>query len=260
MKQFRIAILLLFFQQLLFSNVVVINGLTHVHKSSSGEIISGVIKLKNISNEEQRIVIYFNDMVQECGKETVLTTQFSHERSIAKWFSTNINERILSANEEYELMYTINVPEEASLSGTYWGVVMIEVEKPIKEDQLEHGVKLESKVRYGIQILANINEPTPSEIDFYNVAIVDDGISRTINVDVQNIGSFFVQPNIILEVFNEKGERNKREEVQFKKIYPHSCKSYSIDISDLLKGRYTATLVADYGQEIYAIDLEFETK
>lgn len=260
MKQPFIIIIIVLLQQFTFSNVVVINGLTHVHKSSSGEIISGVIKVKNTSNIEQRITIYFNDMLQECGKETVLTTQFSHERSIAPWFSTTVNERVLTPFEEYELIYTINVPEQVDLSGSFWGVLMVEVEKPIKEDQLEHGVKLESKVRYGIQIIADINKPTPSELDFYNVVIDDKGSSKLINVDVQNKGSFFVQPNLILEVFNENGERTKREEVPFKKIYPNSCKSYSIDITDLPIGKYTATLVADYGQNIYAIDLEFESK
>jgi hypothetical protein len=242
------------------ANVVVLNGLTHIHKSPSGNIITGVVKLKNTKNTEQRVIIYFNDLFQECGKETILTTDSTHLNSISKWFSTNINERVLKANEEYELLYTINIPNDVELKGSFWGVLMVEIEKPIKEDELEYGVKLESKVRYGIQIIADINERVPSELEFYNVEIDEVDSSKIINVDVQNNGIFFVQPTLILEVFNEDGEQAKKLEVKFKKIYPNSCKAFSLDISDLPKGTYTAVLVADYGENMFAIDLEFENK
>ena len=242
------------------ANVVILNGLTHVHKTSSGKIISGVIKLKNTKDTEQRVIVYFNDLFQECGKETILTADFSHKNSIAKWFSTNVNERVLKGNEEYELLYTINVPDGTDLKGSFWGVLMVEIEKPIKEDDLEYGVKLESKVRYGIQIIADINERTTSDLEFYDIKIDETDTSKIINVDIQNNGNFYVQPTLVLEVFNENGEQSKKMELKFKKIYPNSCKAFSLDISDLPKGAYTAVLVAGYGENMYAIDLEFENK
>jgi len=243
-----------------FSNVVVLNGLTHVHKTNSGEIITGIIKLKNTKNTEQRVIIYFNDLFQQCGEETILTKDASHDNSILNWFSTNINERVLKGNEEYELLYTINVPENSTIKGSYYGVLMVEIEKPIKEDALNYGVKLESKVRYGIQIIADVNERTPSELEFYDIKIEDIETSKIINVDIQNKGDFYVQPTLVLEVFNENGEQAKKMELKFKKIYPNSCKAFSLDISDLPKGAYTAILVADYGENMFAIDLEFENK
>ena len=242
------------------ANVVVLNGLTHVHKTASGETITGVVKLKNTKDTEQRIVVYFNNMFQECGKETVLTAEFSHENSILNWVSTNVNERVLKPKEEYELIYTIDIPENVEVDGSYWGVLMIEIEEPIKEEDLEYGVKLESKVRYGIQLILDINERTPSELDFYDVKFLEEGTSKTLNVSVQNMGTFYVQPTLILEVFNEEGNKTKKEEVKFKKIYPGFCKPFSIDISDLSKGFYNAVLMGDYGENLYAVDLEFEIK
>ena len=260
MKKLFLLISFIFTFTITSANVVVLNGLTHVHKSPSGQVITGVIKLKNTKNTEQRVIIYFNDLFQECGKETILTPDSSHPNSISKWFSTNINERVLKGKEEYELLYTINVPNDIDLKGSFWGVLMVEIEKPIKEDELEYGVKLESKVRYGIQIIADINERTPSELEFYNIKIDEVESSKIINVDVQNKGIFFVQPTLVLEVFDENGEQVKKMEVKFKKIYPNSCKPFNLDISDLPKGAYTAVLVADYGGNMYAIDLEFENK
>ena len=242
------------------AGVVILNGLTHVHESASGQLITGVISLKNTDATEQRVIIYFNDLFQECGKETVLTADFSHKNSIKNWLSTNVNEHVFKANEEYELIYTINVPNDVEIDGSYWGVLMVEIEKPIKEDELEFGVKLESKVRYGIQIIADINERTPSELEFYDIKIEEPDGNKLINVDLKNLGNYYVEPTLMLEVFNANGEQAKKVEVKFKKVYPNSCKAFSLDISGLPKGAYTAVLIADYGKNIYSIDLEFENK
>ena len=67
-----------------------------------------------------------------------------------------------------------------------------------------------------------------------------------------------MQPTIVLEVFNEEGINKKKLEVKFKKIYPDQCKVFNLDISDIPKGKYTGVLVADYGEDMYAIDVEFE--
>lgn len=255
-----IFVIALFFIQLSFANVIILNGLTHTHKSKSGSVVTGVIKLKNTKDTEQRVLIYFNDLFQNCGEETNLTAKKTHLKSIREWISTDINEYVLQGKEEYELVYSINVPNDSLLEGSYWGVLMVEVEEPIKEDDLDYSVKLQSKVRYGVQIITDIKENTNPELDFYNVEIKKDenNVPSAIIVDAQNLGIFYVEPTIILEVFNEEGEQAKKLEVKFKKIYPESCKIFTLDISDLPKGTYSGVIVADYGQDMYAIDIEFE--
>jgi hypothetical protein len=242
------------------AGVVILNGLTHIHQSASGQLITGVIRMKNTDATEQRVIIYFNDLLQECGKGTVLSADITHKNSIKNWLTTNVNEHVFKANEEYELIYTINVPNDVEIDGSYWGVLMVEVEKPIKEDELEYGVKLESKIRYGIQIIADINDRKPSELDFYDIKIEEPDGNKLINVVLKNLGTFYVEPTLVLEVFNDQGEQQKKEEVKFKKVYPNSCKAFTLDISNLPKGAYTAVLIADYGENIYSIDLEFENK
>ena len=72
----------------------------------------------------------------------------------------------------------------------FWGVLMVEVEKPIKENELEYGVKLESKIRYGIQIIADINERTPSELEFYDIKVEEPDGNKRVNI-VTGIGSVY---------------------------------------------------------------------
>ena len=84
-----------------FSNagVVILNGLTHVHQSASGQLVTGIIRMKNTDETEQRVIIYFNDLFQECGKETVLTADLSHKNSLKNLLTTNVNEHVFNANE-----------------------------------------------------------------------------------------------------------------------------------------------------------------
>jgi len=258
MKKYLL-LLSLFFFQISIANVIILNGLTHTHKSKSGQFVTGVIRLKNTNDNEQRVIIYFNDLFQKCGEETLLTAEVTHDRSIKEWLSTEVNEYVLKANEEYELIYNIKIPENGSLNGSFWGVLMVEIEEPIKEDNLEYSVKLESKIRYGIQIITDVNDRTKSELEFNNVEIIkDNDISNSILLEVKNLGDFFVQPTILLEVFNEDGVQEKKLEVKFKKIYPNNCKTFNLSIVDIPKGKYTGVLVADYGEDMYAIDIEFE--
>lgn len=258
--RFLILFICVLFQQIMVANVIVINGLTHEHQTTSGSLVTGVIQLRNTSDTEQRVVFYFNDMLQECGKETVLTTEIINERTLFNWFSTNINERVLAPKEDFELIYTINVPDNSTITGSYWGVLMVEIEKPIKEEQLEHGLKLESKVRYGIQIIADVNTSKTPELEFFNIEYKEDHQDKLLLVDIQNNGEFVAQPNLFIEVFNKEGIRVKRDEVRLKKVYPKSCKLFSFDIADLPPGAYTATIAADTNQHILVIDIEFERK
>lgn len=238
------------------ANVVVLNGLTHVHKSNVGTEISGVIKLKNTKDSDQRVIIYLNDLFQPCNGETLLTGDTTHDRSLVKWLTTNVNDRVLKGQEEYELLYTITVPNNVNLSGSFWGVLMVEVEKPIKEEETEYGVKLESKVRYGIQVIADIGPKEPVVLDFFDIKFQDSELGKSVLVVLENLGTFYAQPTIILEVFSVDGTSVKTVEVKFKKIYPSFCKSFLLDISGIEKGIYKAVIVADYGEDMFAIDLD----
>ncbi|PCI32103.1 MAG: hypothetical protein COB60_10090 [Flavobacteriaceae bacterium] len=255
MKNLLVAFVLLFVH-VSQANVVVLNGLTHVHKSNVGTEITGVIKLKNTKDTEQRVIIYFNDLFQPCNGETLLTGDTTHNRSLVKWLSTNVTDKVLKGNEEYELLYTISVPNDVNLSGSFWGVLMVEVEKPIREEETEYGVKLESKVRYGIQLIADLGEKEPAILDFFDIKFQDTEFGKNVLVVLENQGGFYAQPTIILEVFSLDGTTVKKVEVKFKKIYPSFCKEFLLDISGIEKGEYKAVVVADYGEDMFAIDLD----
>jgi len=244
------------------ANVIVLNGLTHIHDTEKGTTVTGEIILKNIHQEkEQRFIVSLKDLWQDCKGITHYLDINESERSLGKWISFNVTEKILKPKEKYVLTYTITIPKEFDLSriknGSFWSIVMIEIAEPIKESY-EQGVKINSKIRYGIQLITNIGERENTEIEFANVDISKNKNKYDINVKLQNKGVFMVQPTLVLEVFDESGGSVKKIEATFKKLYPDSCKDFKISFSDLPPGVYDGVLVADYGGDMYGVNITID--
>lgn len=260
-KNFLKIILLLITSFTLHANVIILNGLTHIHKGEKGTLIQGEIILQNMNKTNpERISVYLKDILQGCDGTTEYLEIGSHPRSLSNWVNFNTSEKVLSPNEKFIITYTINIPADIKLEndidyGSFWSVIMIEVAKPINEDS-QYGVQINSKIRYGIQIIANIGEKVDSPLDFEDVVISKEG-PKTYSMDVvlKNNGLYMVQPTLIVELFDTSGNSVKKAEALFKKVYPSGCKEFKITFSDVPSGDYDAVLVADYGGEIFGVNV-----
>jgi hypothetical protein len=205
------------------------------------------------------VKIYLTDLKQNCSTSSYNIAE-ENIRSIGKWVTLSTNEKILIPNEKYTLFYTIEIPEyldpiEDIDYGSFWGAIMVEISEPISESY-EYGIKINSKIRYGIQLIINIGERIDPEIQFVDVSIVKNAsLEYMVNIEIKNKGVYLVQPTLILELFNDLGESVKKVESVFKKVYPKNCKSFQIPISDLPPGEYDGVLVADYGGDIYGVNI-----
>lgn len=243
------------------ANVIILNGLTHIHNGEKGTQIQGEIIMQNMSKTSQeRIAIYLKDMLQGCDGTTEYLEIGSHPRSLSNWISFSTTEKVLNPNEKFIVTYTITIPAEVLLEnnidyGSFWSAIMIEVAKPINENS-QYGVQINSKIRYGIQIIANVGEKIDSPLDFDDVVITKDGPkSYVMNIILKNKGLFMVQPTLILDLYDKNGTSVKKAEAVFKKVYPNGCKDFKIAFSDVPQGDYDAVLVADYGGEIFGVNV-----
>ena len=132
---------------------------------------------------------------------------------------------------------------------------MIDVDKPINEDN-QYGVQINSKIRYGVQIIANVGNRVNPEIQFENIEIAKKSSGKhMLGVVVRNNGQYLVQPTLILELINKNGESVKKVEALFKKVYPMNCKGFEIELDGVPEGDYDAVLVADYGGDIFGTNI-----
>lgn len=258
MKKQGILLLLCALSIRLSAAILIMNGLTHVHTTEKGSQINGKIIVKNESSKESRVVFYKQDLISTCGKAVEYTETNKHNRSIGSWLQTNVDEKLLAPNEEYVLHYTINIPKEQVEKGSYWGVLMVEGANPVKEEN-KNGMQINSKVRYAVQILADVSGFESPKLTFEDVHYDSKANSdKTVKVKLKNEGVFSAKTKISLEVYSEKGDKIKTFESLSKRIYPNLCNEFEIILADLPKGKYEGVLVADNGKDMFGSNITLD--
>lgn len=251
-------ILLLFWSLKTFGTIVVLNGLTHQHTGSDGSIITGKIKLKNDGDKAEKFVAYKQDMLFSCGKGEVFSSTETHDRSLKNWLKTSTDGKSLSAGEEYDLSYTINIPRQVDRKGTYWLVIMIEPGEPISNSE-KNGLNIASKVRYAVQVLVDLGSFESPKMIFEDVRLKKTQISsRLVEIQLKNEGLFSVRTKMQLEIYDAKGQKVKTLEGRARRVFPEKCSNFEIEVSDLPKGKYDGVLVADNGRGLIGSNLTIE--
>ena len=258
MKKHKILFFLLVLSSHLFAAIQVLNGLTHVHATAAGGQINGKILIKNESAKEARILIYKQDLIANCGNAIAYTTSNTHNRSLGNWLQTNIDEKILSPNEEYTIHYTINMPKDSIGKGTYWSVLMIEGAEPIKEENT-NGMQVNSKVRYAIQVLADVDGFESPKLTFEDVKY-EAKSSKTLKVRIKNDGLCSAKTKVSIEIFSDKGVKIKGYEATQKRIYPNLCNEFELLLDDMPKGKYEGVLIADNGKDIFGSTITLDVE
>jgi hypothetical protein len=247
--------LILLFNLSAIAGIAVENGLTHFHKGKQGQIVNGTISISNSGKKNERITILLQDLVNLCHGKSQFVPVNSHSRSSAEWIQMNTREKQLMPGEKYELMYTIRIPDSATIQGTYWSLVIVEVADPIQEVKMQYGISIGSKIQYAIQLITDVGLFETSEIVYEKVELdKKNGGGTTLQVQLRNNGTFLVSPNLIVELYNNVGEKIKKIEVPLRKIYPASCNMFEVPMEDIPKGNYDCILVADYGKDLYGMN------
>ena len=267
MKPYRLFLISLLFLLVVLTNsfagVAILNGLTHIHSGAFGSTLTGTIKMQNGGKKEARMLIYQQDMSLACDKPVDYAGINSHERSLGRWIKTNVEERTLQPNEEYEVTYSIAIPADVKDKGTYWGIIMVEAADPIREETPQ-GLKIDSKTRYAIQIIMDVGIPVTGVLSFEKVDLAKKMVDSTkkfaytIAVKIKNSGVFYAKTKVNMEVFNSAGDKVKVIEGSPRRIYPNRCNDFEIEVKDLPKGKYEAVLVADNGKELFGSNISLE--
>jgi hypothetical protein len=257
-------LLVTFISNSVHAGIVVLNGLTHIHNGELNDEIKGSILVKNNDPEkEHAFILNLKDLDQNCTNNMYMEAG-DHQRSLKEWITINTYEMTLGPQEEFIIKYNINVTQNMdsdSLNiGTFWSIIMLEAVDPSQVELEESGVKISTKIRYAIQIIATIGETENPEIEFVNVNVDNEDGINTLFAEIENKNIYLVQPELVLEIFDEFGETLETVTMPAKKIYPHSCKNFDIQIPEIPKGEYYATLIANYDNNMYGTELSIEIK
>jgi len=241
-------VLIIFLPINTFAQIVITNGLSFLYKSTPNSQIVGQIKLKNIGKRPETFTSSKWNIMFVCGDNGFFSDTQTHDRSINDWLEFDVDEKTLSPKEEFNLIFRINIPDDAS--GTYWGAVMVEPGEPIISADKE--IKVQNKARYAVQIIADIGSFESPTLAYKNVTLTKSNTNvRTVKVELENIGFFAIPVKVQLEVYDSRGTKIQVIKAESKRIYPSRCNTYDIEVKNLPPGKYDGVIMSDTGKKIF---------
>ena len=243
------------------ANVLIMNGLTHEHQALQGEVKDGVIQLKNIGDSPRSVQIYQRDYWYWYTGENRHDEPGTLPRSNANWIDINPVFVTLQPDESATIEYTISVPENDTLTGTYWSVIMVEGINPPDTTATEQGIKINTVIRYAIQVITNIGDTGQRSLSFLNFNLAEYDHITELTVDIENTGERLLRPEVSVEVYNSDGEEAGVIKADKRKIYPGTSARIVLDLSKLDIGLYSGILIADCGDDyVFGSNLSLEIK
>lgn len=243
---------------------ITVGTLTVEREAAIGESYRGTITLANDGDEFQDVILYqtdylcFSDGSNEFGDAGTL------ERSNANWITFSPPQLQVPPHQSSQVSYEISVPDDSSLIGTYWSLLMVEEVNSSSElpsDLYRNQAGIRQVIRYGIQCITQIGETGHHRLSFTGTQlVVGDNEEKELQVDVENTGERWAVPIAWMELYDASGRHVGRFESEKRRIFPGTSVRFRIHLSNVLSGKYKALVVLDNGDRNVLgakYDLEF---
>lgn len=229
------------------------NGMTIEKTLSIGESVSGVIPILNPEKEPKTVRIYQTDYLFYADGRNEFGKPASTPRSNATWITYSPNQVVIPANGSAEVSYRISVPNDPSLKGTYWSVLMIEplpvgalTPPPPQKGKIVLG--MQTVIRHAVQIITNIDDTGTRALQFVSKTLISREGKTFFLLDVKNTGERWLVPEVDIDLYGPNGPMGRYPGGKLR-IFPGCSVRYTIDLGPLKPGRYQALVIADAGEE-----------
>lgn len=234
------------------AGISVAGGLSRKKQAEIGETYQGLISLKNTSDEPQEVKVYQTDYTFFFNGKRFYSEAGKIPRSSANWISFNPHRMIIPPGSTTTVNYTVKVPDDPNLVGTYWSMLMVEgipKSSPLSSQQEEGKTKvgITQVMRYAIQMVTHIRDTGERKLKFLETKLVRETKKRLLQVDMENIGERYLAPSLWAELYDEQGRYTGKFEACVLGLYPGTSVRYNVDLSDVSEGNYQAMVVADCG-------------
>jgi len=252
-----------------FAGVSVIGGLTREESVQPGEKFEGTIKLQNTGETSCQVNVYQTDYLFFADGSNNYGEPGSTIRSNAKWISVSPRRLTIPPQEEALIHYSGQVPPIMQLAsvyndlgqaqsqasvGTYWSMIMIEPMPEASPEAVENepgdvSFGIQTKVRYGIQIVSNIGDTGVPKIKFLDKRLLTEDETTILQLDIENVGERWLSPDVWVELYDKDGGKVGRFEGQKKRIYPGCSVRHKVELAGVAEGEYKVLVVVDNGDQ-----------
>jgi hypothetical protein len=231
-------------------NIRIISEMTHTQEVFPGETYETQIFIRNFSDLETRIKVYQRDYSYNCDGDQYYYSAGTLERSNASWIIFDPQQSVIPPDETTGIKCVVQVPEDPTLVGTYWSLIMVE---PVQEDSKkteeilpeEVNSEISPALRYAIQVITHIKETGTFQLEFMGTELLMVEKKSFLHVDVKNIGQRWLRPVLYVEIYDENGKFVGKYEGGKWRIYPGTSVRYRVDVTHVPRGVYKAMIIVD---------------
>ena len=242
------------------ARVSVIGRLSHERTVEIGKNYKGTIFIRNDGDVPEEVRVYQTDYLFFFDGRNLYGEPGKTSRSNAVWITFSPHRLIVPAKGRSAVNYTIKVPDDESLIGTYWSMMMVEgMGKPYEAKEGEKSkvnLGIRQVMRFGVQMVTHIGDTGALKLKFLKTELLKKEERIILQIDAENNGERWLRPFIWAELYDEKGSYIGRFEGGRLRIYPGTSVRYRVDLSQVPEGKYRALVVADSGNE-YVVGAQY---
>jgi hypothetical protein len=237
------------------ASIVVVGPLLHEYEVKPGTTYEGSIVLQNPGDLPQEVKVYQTDYTFWAdGTAKYGEPPGELPRSNARWITIAPTRATIPPGEHASFAYTIQVPDNLSLVGTFWSVVMVEpvdVSSPESSSPgpKEPSLSVRQVVRYAIQIATSIGATGSVELKFAGFGLDQSGSGRSLQIDLENAGERMYRATVWADVYDEKGQYVGKFEAGQRRLYPGTSARFAADIARIPLANYKALILVDCGDD-----------
>nr|MCH9703974.1 Fn3-like domain-containing protein [Chlamydiota bacterium] len=126
-------------------NALIVDDTTQLFVCSPGETINHSITLSNAYDEEKKYHLSQADYSFSADGTSQFSPPQTLERSNAGWINLQTPYVTIPAEGEATIYYTISVPNNSELTGSYWSLLFIEPEEGIDSSAPDDAWAIQTK-------------------------------------------------------------------------------------------------------------------
>jgi hypothetical protein len=232
----------------------VVDDLTKEATVRPGDEIRGTIAVRNSGDRPGEVKVYQTDYLFYFDGLNIYGEPESVPRSNCSWIAFSPQQFVVPAGERAMIYYTIQVPKDGNLFGTYWSMLMVEpipdgTLAPMTSQSGEVTMAVKTVMRYAVQIVTHIGDSGKREIKFADKQLIRKDGKWVLQLDVENTGERWLRPWVRAELYDDQGSHVGRFDGGRCRIYPACSVRQCVELADLPSGKYHALIVVDNGDD-----------
>ena len=214
----------------------------HTHYAGKGAEISGVISMANTGDEVLKVKVYLQDFSMRLRKEPLFTDPGLLERSNAGWIHLPYTYFEIPPFTRFPIPYTLNVPKDPGLQGSYWSVIMIESAEDAFATSFD-GTSMQVAKRFAYQTIVRVGDQGIYRLNILGQKIEVLKETKWLVFDVENSGTLTIRAQPFIELIDGGGKLCGSFSCSRQMMHPLCSSQFYIDLSSVPLGNYQARVV-----------------